>query len=126
MGELGGLAEQRESLAAEVPVELLKYIDEGGNPDVFTAEAFRRAHRGNQLAKGRVQAFAQLRRAPARRVRLGLRSALPMRPFPGLSGSMGISCASRLACISRQSMCLRKGRECMVATRRMTPLSCMC
>lgn len=61
VGELGGLAEQRESLAVEVPVELLRYVDEGGNPDVFTAETFRRANRGNQLAKGRVQAFAQLR-----------------------------------------------------------------
>ena len=70
MSELGGLAEQRGSLAVEVPVELLKYVDEGGNPDAFTAEVFRRANRGNQLARGRVQAFARLRCPPPPRPRL--------------------------------------------------------
>lgn len=61
ISELGTLSSQREALAVEVPVELLKYIDEGGNPDVFTAEVFELANRANQLAKGKVEALANFR-----------------------------------------------------------------
>jgi hypothetical protein len=64
VSELGGLAAQREALAAEVPAELLRYVDEGGNPDVFTAQTFTRANRGNQLAKGKVKALSDLRYDP--------------------------------------------------------------
>lgn len=61
MKELSGLAAEREALAVDIPVELLAHIDEGGNPDVFTAEVFQRANRANQLAKGKAVAFAGLR-----------------------------------------------------------------
>ena len=45
----------------DVPVDLLRTIDEGGNPDVFTADIFERANRSNQLSKGKAQAFASFR-----------------------------------------------------------------
>ena len=45
----------------DVPVDLLRAIDEGGNPDVFTAEIFERANRANQLSKGKAEAFASFR-----------------------------------------------------------------
>ncbi len=61
MAELGGLSSHREALAVDVPVELLRYIDEGGNPDAFTSEIFNRANRSNQLAKGKVEAFGAFR-----------------------------------------------------------------
>ncbi len=61
MTELGGLASHREALAVDVPVELLRYVDEGGNPDAFTSEIFQRANRSNQLVKGKVEAFASFR-----------------------------------------------------------------
>lgn len=58
---LGELQAAREAVAVDVPVELLQYVDGGGNPDAFTADVFRRANRGNQLAKGRAQALAGFR-----------------------------------------------------------------
>jgi mediator of RNA polymerase II transcription subunit 10 len=61
VAELGSLASQREALAVDIPVELLRYIDEGGNPDVFTAEVFEQANKANQEAKGKVEAFAAFR-----------------------------------------------------------------
>ena len=45
----------------DIPVDLLRTIDEGGNPDVFTAGIFERANRSNQLSKGKAQAFAGFR-----------------------------------------------------------------
>ena len=61
MAGLRELQAAREAVAVDVPVELLQYVDGGGNPDAFTADVFRRANRGNQLAKGRVQALAGFR-----------------------------------------------------------------
>jgi Transcription factor subunit Med10 of Mediator complex len=51
------LRDQREAIAVEVPVSLLHFVDEGGNPDVFTSEIFRQCLRENQAAKGKVEAF---------------------------------------------------------------------
>ncbi|CAK0784353.1 hypothetical protein CVIRNUC_007557 [Coccomyxa viridis] len=59
--DLQGLEEKRELLAVDIPVDLLRTIDEGGNPDVFTAGIFERANRSNQLSKGKAQAFAGFR-----------------------------------------------------------------
>ena len=41
----------------EVPVELLKYIDDGGNPDNFIVDVVRSASVANEAAKGKVDAF---------------------------------------------------------------------
>lgn len=51
------LAGQRSAVDLQVPVELLRYLDDGGNPDAFTTEMFSRAHADNQQAKGRVDAL---------------------------------------------------------------------
>ena len=59
--DLQSLEQKRDLLAVDVPVELLRAIDEGGNPDVFTAELFERANRSNQLSKGKAEAFAGFR-----------------------------------------------------------------
>ena len=59
--DLQSLEEKRELLAVDVPVDLLRTIDEGGSPDVFTADIFERANRSNQLSKGKAQAFASFR-----------------------------------------------------------------
>ncbi len=63
--DLQALEQKRELLAVDVPVDLLRTIDEGGSPDVFTAEIFERANRANQLSKGKTQAFAGFRCAPS-------------------------------------------------------------
>ena len=59
--DLQTLEQKRDLLAVDVPVDLLRAIDEGGNPDVFTAEVFERANRANQLSKGKAEAFATFR-----------------------------------------------------------------
>ena len=63
MAGLAELGAAREAVAVDVPVELLQYVDGGGNPDAFTADVFRRANRGNQLAKGRAAALRGCRGA---------------------------------------------------------------
>lgn len=51
------LASQRDAVDLYIPMELLRYLDDGGNPDSFTTEAFERAQEDNQLAKGRIDAL---------------------------------------------------------------------
>lgn len=51
------LSTQRGAVDLQVPAELLRYLDDGGNPDAFTTEVFSRAHADNQQAKGRVDAL---------------------------------------------------------------------
>lgn len=41
----------------EVPVELVRYVDDGGNPDVWMAVAMRSTVAANQSSKGKVTAF---------------------------------------------------------------------
>lgn len=38
-----------------------RYIDEGGNPDSYTAEVFHRANRANQYSKGKSEALQAFR-----------------------------------------------------------------
>ena len=62
--DLQSLQQKRDLLAVDVPVDLLRAIDEGGNPDAFTAQIFERANRANQLSKGKAEAFAIFRCYP--------------------------------------------------------------
>ena len=47
----------RTGEAFEVPVELLRYLDDGGNPDVFVAEVVRSCQAANEASRGKVVAF---------------------------------------------------------------------
>lgn len=49
-----------------VPPELLEYVENGRNPDIYTREFVELVRRGNQLMKGRGSAFAQFRDVLAR------------------------------------------------------------
>jgi mediator of RNA polymerase II transcription subunit 10 len=44
-----------------VPPELLAYVDNGRNPDIYTREFVEGARRSNQLMKGKIEAFASFR-----------------------------------------------------------------
>ncbi|KAL4515806.1 hypothetical protein Ndes2526A_g00510 [Nannochloris sp. 'desiccata'] len=50
----------RNGAPYEVPVELLTYIDDGGNPDAFIIDLIRSAAVANEAAKGKVEAFRTL------------------------------------------------------------------
>ena len=44
-----------------MPLELIKYVDGGRNPDIYTREFVELVRRNNQLAKGKQSAFASFR-----------------------------------------------------------------
>ena len=60
---LGALASHRPAAAVDVPLDLLAVVDDGGSPDAFTAAAFRRGNRANQLAAGKAAVLGALRDA---------------------------------------------------------------
>ena len=41
----------------ELPVELLRYVDDGGNPDTFIKDTITSAVAANQAVKGKADAF---------------------------------------------------------------------
>ncbi|KAI1180326.1 mediator complex, subunit Med10 [Nemania sp. FL0916] len=57
----------------QVPPELVQYVDNGRNPDVYTREFVELVRRGNQLMRGKQQAFAAFRDVLARQIE----SAMP-------------------------------------------------
>lgn len=56
-----------------VPPELIQYVEVGRNPDIYTRDFVEAARRGNQLMKGKQEAFASFRDILARE----MASALP-------------------------------------------------
>jgi mediator of RNA polymerase II transcription subunit 10 len=44
-----------------IPPELLQYVDNGRNPDIYTREFVELARKGNQLMKGKLEAFGSFR-----------------------------------------------------------------
>ncbi|CAG8955072.1 hypothetical protein HYFRA_00007086 [Hymenoscyphus fraxineus] len=44
-----------------IPPELFKYVDSGRNPDIYTREFVELTRRGNQLMKGKEEAFGSFR-----------------------------------------------------------------
>jgi mediator of RNA polymerase II transcription subunit 10 len=56
-----------------VPPELLEYVENGRNPDIYTREFVELVRRGNQLMRGKMHAFGEFRDVLARE----MASALP-------------------------------------------------
>ncbi|KAK0113153.1 RNA polymerase II mediator complex subunit [Cadophora gregata] len=44
-----------------IPPELIQYVDNGRNPDIYTREFVELARKGNQLMKGKMDAFSSFR-----------------------------------------------------------------
>ncbi|KAE8451244.1 hypothetical protein EG329_004408 [Mollisiaceae sp. DMI_Dod_QoI] len=44
-----------------IPPELIQYVDNGRNPDIYTREFVELARKGNQLMKGKKEAFGSFR-----------------------------------------------------------------
>ena len=45
----------------QVPPEIIDYVDEGRNPDIYTREFVELVQKGNQYMKGKSEAFASFR-----------------------------------------------------------------
>lgn len=50
-----------ERALPHIPPELIQYVDNGRNPDIYTREFVELVRRGNQLARGKQSAFASFR-----------------------------------------------------------------
>ncbi|EKD13074.1 uncharacterized protein L3040_007156 [Drepanopeziza brunnea f. sp. 'multigermtubi'] len=51
----------RSTTLPSIPPELIQYVDNGRNPDIYTREFVELARKGNQLMKGKMEAFAGFR-----------------------------------------------------------------
>ncbi|KHN99659.1 Mediator complex, subunit Med10 [Metarhizium album ARSEF 1941] len=60
-----------------VPPELLEYVENGRNPDIYTREFVELVRRGNQLMRGKMHAFGQFRDALARETAAALPELRP-------------------------------------------------
>lgn len=62
VGSLKDLQSKQELCSGtEIPIEVLRALDAGGNPDISTLDLFKQALSQNQATKGKVQALEQLR-----------------------------------------------------------------
>ncbi|KAI1769006.1 mediator complex, subunit Med10 [Hypoxylon sp. FL1150] len=57
---LGSSSQQQQRLP-QVPPELVQYVDNGRNPDIYTREFVELLRRSNQLMRGKQSAFASFR-----------------------------------------------------------------
>jgi len=49
------------TLALQIPPEVIEYVQDGRNPDIYTREFVELGMRNNQRLKGKAEAFARLR-----------------------------------------------------------------
>lgn len=59
--EAHAFASANASALPSVPPELIQYVEGGRNPDIYTREFVELVHRGNQLMRGKMHAFAHFR-----------------------------------------------------------------
>ena len=60
-GSLSALTKSSSALPTQIPPEIIEYVDEGRNPDIYTREFVELVQRGNQELKGKSEAFANFR-----------------------------------------------------------------
>ena len=58
---LSALSLASESLPTNLPPEIIEYIDQGRNPDIYNRELVEAVQRNNQYLKGKSEAFAGFR-----------------------------------------------------------------
>ena len=65
-------------LDVSVPPDIIDYVQEGRNPDIYTREFVEVVMKNNQLLKGKMQAFAQFRDVFAEHIAVGIPELKPM------------------------------------------------
>ncbi|KAH0537413.1 hypothetical protein GP486_008829, partial [Trichoglossum hirsutum] len=73
LGQLSGLVATTPSLAVSVPREIIAYVEDGRNPDIYTREFVELVQRQNLFVRGKADAFAAFRDVLAEEIA----SALP-------------------------------------------------
>ncbi|KAL8948064.1 MAG: hypothetical protein Q9222_005717 [Ikaeria aurantiellina] len=64
-GSLVTLYNDAETLPTQIPPEIIDYVDDGRNPDIYTREFVELVQKGNQYLKGKSEAFTGFRDALA-------------------------------------------------------------
>src|SRR3569833_89405 len=62
----------RRDVLPSVPAELIQYVEDGRNPDIYTREFVELTRRTNQLARGKTNAFASFRDVLADQIRAAM------------------------------------------------------
>ena len=58
---LATLSASSSALPTQIPHEIIDYVEDGRNPDIYTREFVELAQRGNQYLKSKCEAFAGFR-----------------------------------------------------------------
>ena len=61
MGSLAELSKSSSALSIQIPPEIIAYIDESRNPDIYTREFVELTQRGNRELKNTSEAFTKFR-----------------------------------------------------------------
>jgi mediator of RNA polymerase II transcription subunit 10 len=62
------LSRAARTLAIELPPEIVQYVEDGRNPDIYTREFAELAQRNNQKLKGKSEAFARFAQVLGREI----------------------------------------------------------
>lgn len=66
------LVKSAQRLPIHIPIELIEYVEETRNPDIYTREFVELVMRYNQQQKGRSEAFADFRDILAEQMMVGI------------------------------------------------------
>lgn len=58
---LSSLSSTSSTLPTQIPPEIIEYVEDGRNPDIYTREFVELAQKQNQYLKGKSEAFAGFR-----------------------------------------------------------------
>lgn len=58
---LATLSASSSALPTQIPHEIIDYVEDGRNPDIYTREFVELAQRGNQYLRSKCEAFARFR-----------------------------------------------------------------
>ncbi|KAL8635248.1 MAG: hypothetical protein Q9228_007242 [Teloschistes exilis] len=67
-GSLATLSNDASALPTQITPEIIEYVDEGRNPDIYTREFVELVQKSNQYMKGKSEAFAGFRDAMAQEI----------------------------------------------------------
>lgn len=70
---LSTLSTTASTLPTQIPPEIVEYVEDGRNPDIYTREFVELVGRGNEALRGKCEAFAAFRDVLAEEVRRGVR-----------------------------------------------------
>ncbi|KAA6407871.1 MAG: Mediator of RNA polymerase II transcription subunit 10 [Lasallia pustulata] len=68
---LSTLSTTAASLPTQIPPEIVEYVEDGRNPDIYTREFVELVQRGNAALRGKSEAFAGFRDVLAEEIRGG-------------------------------------------------------